>query len=40
MKKSQDMLVWLRKMVLGQHNCILAVAGKGHINAVHLQERV
>jgi hypothetical protein len=36
MKKSQNMPVWLRKMVLGQHNLMFAVAGERHSNALHL----
>jgi hypothetical protein len=48
MKKIQNMLVWLRKMVLAPHKCAVAgkrlapdkcaVAGKRRSNAVHLQK--
>jgi hypothetical protein len=35
MKKSQNMLVWLRKMVLAQHYCtVCGVTGKRHSNAL------
>jgi hypothetical protein len=42
MKKSQNMLVWLRKIVLTQHHFTisLGVAGESHSNAEHLQKRV
>jgi hypothetical protein len=42
MKKSENMPVWLRKMVLAQHNCTDAMPGKKkrHSNVVHLQRRV
>jgi hypothetical protein len=37
MKKIQNMLVWLRKMVLAPHTC--AEAGKRRSTVVHLQSR-
>jgi hypothetical protein len=40
MKKSQNVPVWLKKIVLGQHNISkLAVAGKRRSNIVHLQKK-
>jgi hypothetical protein len=36
MKKSQNMPVWLRKLVLGQHNSMFAVAGERGSNGLHL----
>jgi hypothetical protein len=40
MKKIQNVPVWLRKLVWGQHNCTgLGVAGERHNRAVHLQKK-
>jgi hypothetical protein len=40
MKKSQNMPVWLKKIVLAQHNISkLAVAGERRSNIVHLQKK-
>jgi hypothetical protein len=36
MKKSQNMAAWLKKIVLGQHNSIFAVAGERRSKALHL----
>jgi hypothetical protein len=41
MKKSQNMLIWLRKMVLNLPNgALFRVAGKGHSNTSNMQKRV
>jgi hypothetical protein len=40
MKKSENMLVWLRKMVLPKYNGQFAMAGKRCSNALHLLKRV
>jgi hypothetical protein len=42
MKKSQNMLVWLRKIVLASASFHrqFGVAGESHSNAEHLQKRV
>jgi hypothetical protein len=39
MKKSQNMLVWLNKMVLAQHFSTFAKAGTQHSKASHLIEK-
>jgi hypothetical protein len=40
MKKSKNILAWLRKMVLAQHNSTVCGAGKGRSNGVHLQKTI
>jgi hypothetical protein len=39
MKKNQNMLVWLSKIVLTQHFSECGEAGKGHSKPVHLREK-
>jgi hypothetical protein len=39
MKKNQNMVVWLSKMVLTQHFGECVEAGKGRIKPVHLREK-
>jgi hypothetical protein len=40
MKKSQNMPVWLRKMVVANIIAHLGVDGKRYSNIVHMQKRV
>jgi hypothetical protein len=40
MKKSENVLVWLKKMILAQYNGQFAMAGKRCSNALHLLKRV
>jgi hypothetical protein len=39
MKKTQNMLVCLSTMVLAQHFCTFAEAGKRHSKTVHMAEK-
>jgi hypothetical protein len=40
MKKSENMLVWLKKMVLAKYNRQFAMAGKWCSETLHLPKRV
>jgi hypothetical protein len=40
MKKSENMLVWLREMVLAKYKGQFAMAGKRYSNSLHLLKRV